>query len=377
MAGRRVGLNEALDYRHWGTVQDIAGHKVDERAEVGLLSRNIVVRGDATSASTSFGGHTMVMAGSTFRVEGVEFRAMGQKKRLRRYPVHFHMDGPAPDSYLRSSAIVHSFNRCVVIHGTRKVLVDGNVCYDHLGHGFFLEDGAETDNVITNNLGLGTRGVKKGLLPTDRRPATFWITNPDNVVDGNAAAGSEAFGFWYALPEHPTGLSESDDLWPRMTPLGSFADNVAHSNGDRGLNVDDGPRPNGTTESTFYSPHEIPGDWDSGAVPAEFENLTSYMNRDRGIWLRGENEIVSGATLADNRAGATFASSDTVIRDSFIVGETDNPGTTEPWEDTGYEGRALPFFWEPIHADHRIRVLRRPHRGRGRRLREPRAEPCP
>ena len=272
---------------------------------------------------------------------------MGQRKTLRRYPVHFHMDGAAPDSYLRNSSIHHSYNRCVTVHGTNGLLIKNNVCFDHAGHGFFFEDGAETDNRLIGNLGLGTREVENGLLPTDERPATFWITNPDNVIRGNVAAGSDGTGFWYALPQHPTGLSAGDDVWPRRTPLGEFAGNVAHSNGDTGLNVDDGPRPNGHTESTWYSPVTDPSDPKSAPVATRFENFTGYMNRSRGVWLRGANHVVAGAVLADNRAGATFASSDTYLEDSLVVGETNNPGTPDPWEDTAPDGSALPLFWDP------------------------------
>ena len=31
------------------------------------------------------------------------------------------------------------------------------MCYDHLGHGYFLEDSVEQNNIINRNLGLGTR----------------------------------------------------------------------------------------------------------------------------------------------------------------------------------------------------------------------------
>jgi cell migration-inducing and hyaluronan-binding protein len=347
VSGKLLELDEPLDYQHWGTLQTLGGRIVDERAEVGLLSRNVVVRGNDASTADGFGGHSMIMEGSTARIDGVEFANMGQKKALRRYPVHFHMDGVAPDSYLKRSSIHHSFNRCVTVHGTNELLVQGNVCFDHPGHGFFLEDGAERDNVIKGNLGLGTRSLDNGLLPSDDDAATFWITNPDNKVTGNVAAGSEGIGFWYALPKHPTGLSEGSTLWPRRTPLGRFSGNVAHSNGDRGLNVDSGPRPNGETEATYYDPRVDPADGDSDPVTARFEGLTAYMNRDRGVWLRGENHVVSGAVLADNRAGATFASSESFLEDSLVVGETANKGTTEEWEDAGFEGRALPFFWEP------------------------------
>ena len=345
--GTRVELDAPLQYRHWGEIQTWGEHSVDERAEVGLLSRNILVRGDEASSNGGFGGHMMVMEGAEARIDGVEFFNMGQRNALRRYPVHFHMDGNAPESYLKRSSIHQSYNRCVTVHGTNKLTVAGNVCYDHAGHGFFLEDGAERKNVITGNLGLGTHEVEDGLLPSDRRPATFWITNPDNIVKGNVAAGSDGTGFWYALPERPTGLSDTENLWPRRTPLGVFRDNVAHSNGSTGLNVDDGPDASGNTDSTWYRPVANPSDPDSEPVVANFEGLTAYMNRDRGVWLRGENHVVSGAVLADNRAGATFASSESFLRDSFVVGETANPGMAEPWEDEGFGGRALPLFWDP------------------------------
>jgi cell migration-inducing and hyaluronan-binding protein len=347
VSGNSLTLDRALEYRHWGELQTYAGQTVDERAEVGLLTRNVVVQGDESSTDTKFGGQVVVMEGGAARIEGVEFDRMGQRKRLRRYPVHFHMDGPAGGSYLKRSAISHSFNRCVVVHGTHGLKVKDNVCFDHVGHGYFLEDGIETDNVFTGNLGLGTRGIENGLLPSDDRPATFWITNPDNIFRNNVAAGSDGVGFWYALPQHPTGLSQTGNVWPRRTPLGAFSGNVAHSNGNNGLNVDDGPRPNGETESAYYSPVADPSDGDSDPVVARFEDFTSYFNRDRGVWLRGTNHVVSNAVLADNRSGATFASSDSFLDDSLVVGETANPGMTEDWEDPGYQGRALPAFWEP------------------------------
>ena len=42
-------------------------------------------------------------------------------------------------------------------HVMLSLQVSGNVCYDHLGHGYFLEDSVEQNNVINGNLGIGTR----------------------------------------------------------------------------------------------------------------------------------------------------------------------------------------------------------------------------
>jgi hypothetical protein len=43
------------------------------------------------------------------------------------------------------------------VHGTNMALVSGNICYNHLGYGYFLEDGIEHGNTIANNPGILAR----------------------------------------------------------------------------------------------------------------------------------------------------------------------------------------------------------------------------
>ncbi len=361
VSGNTVTLDHPLERQHWGETQTFDGGSVDERAEVALLSRNVTVEGEEASSANGFGGQIMVMNGGQARVEGAELARMGQKNVLRRYPIHFHMLGDAgANSYLKNSSLHNTFNRCVVVHGTNKLAVQNNVCYDHVGHGYFLEDGAEVDNVLEGNLGLKTRKPLEGerLLPSDANPATFWITNPDNTVRDNVAAGSQGNGFWLAFPEHPTGLfasvksSEAALIWPRRTPLGEFSGNAAHSNDGDGLHVDGGPKLDGTTESTFYNPRENPADAKSAPVIAEFRGFTGYKNRGEAVWLRGRNHRLVETTLADNAIGATFASEESILSDSLVVGETANKGNPRSWETKGEDGRTLPRFWE---ADFPIR----------------------
>ncbi len=332
--GRTVTLARALTWRHWGTVQQIDGHAVDQRAEVGLLTRNIVVQSDSF-ANQGFGGHLIVLPGGTMRVDGVEFHRMGQRGRLARYAVHWHMLGDASGQYVRNSAIWKTNNRCLTIHGTDNTVASHNVCYDHLGHGYFLEDGAESGNRIERNLGLVSRVPAPAvrLLASDANPATFWITHPDNHVEGNVAAGSVGFGFWYALPAAPTGLSTGQPDRPRFTPLGVFRNNVAHSNHRPGLQVDDGPRPDGTTEVTSYNPR-VGALANAAPVIAVFEGFRGYKHRNRAIWLRGWSQQVTGAVLSDNMIGGTFANSASTIERSVVIGETENvtsvPNATFP-----------------------------------------------
>jgi hypothetical protein len=274
---------------------------------------------------------------------------VGQLGKLARYPIHWHMMGDAPGQYARSNSIWNSFNRCITVHGTNDVTVANNVCYDHAGHGYFLEDGIEARNTFSSNLGVLTRvpPVGKRLLASDATPATFWMTNPDNTWRGNVAAGSEGYGFWFALPEHPTGLSTTTAVWPQYVPLREFSGNVAHSNHVNGLHMDDGPAPDGTPRTTFYLPRRDRTDPGS-VVTAELRGFVAWKNVVRGAWLRGANLVMQGGVLADNRIGATFAAWEARLRGALVVGESENrtPHPNPNWPVHGFE-----FYDGPVGPD--------------------------
>ncbi|MDX2004291.1 MAG: G8 domain-containing protein [Meiothermus sp.] len=346
VSGNTLTLDRPLAYLHYG--QETFG--VDQRGEVGLLSRNILIRGE-TTLEQGFGGHLMVMRGGWARLSGVELRRMGQKGRMGRYPVHWHLVGEVAGQYLRQSSIHQSFNRCVTLHGTSRAEVTGNVAYDALGHCYFLEDGSEIGNRLEGNLGLLTRPPAGGeeIIPSDSLASTFWITNPDNVVRGNVAGGSRSgFGFWYALPQNPIGASRSAtndaSVFPRRTPLGEFSGNVAHSNGAAGLMVGMGIDAQGLTQAMRYTPRTNPADPASSPVVAEFRNLTAYKNRGQGAWLGGDSQRLTGARLADNAVGVSLAYNALSVEDALIVGDSDNLGQPEvgSGEITGPGGRTLP-----------------------------------
>lgn len=338
VSGTVVSLDAPLSHRHWGTVQSYGGKTLDTRAEVGLLTHNILIQGDAASDVDGFGGHIMAMTGSTTRVSDVELFRLGQAGILGRYPFHWHQAGDVTGSYFRSSSIHHSFNRCVTVHDTNNSLVEEVVAFETFGHCFFFEDATETGNTMRANLGLGIREPEPGnvLIPSDdgyRSPSVFWISNPANHLIDNVAAGSEGTGFWYALPEHPDkGLTTT--MWPRRTPLGTFSGNVSHSNDVDGLHVDHGDNDGATsTETTHYKPLANPADPDSDLVPAVFEDFTAFANRNRGVWTRGTGLILRDARLADNLIAATFAAHESYLEDSLVVGSSAaNPAEApRPW----------------------------------------------
>ena len=265
----------------------------------------------------------MAMVGSKMYVEGVELNRMGQNMHLARYPIHWHLIGDAQGQYIKNSAIHDTYSRCVTVHGTNYLDVENNVTYNNIGHCFFLEDGVEHGNQFVHNLGILTKchpdapcvptnlapfgstggknfntagqNAKDVLIPSDNTASTFWITNPDNIYRDNVAAGSDATGFWFALPEHPTGKFEGTEIsaktWPRRTQVREFKGNTAHSNFD-GFMFDRGPRPDGHFAVGGHISLANPADANSPQVESVFEDFTSYKNRNGGIWARGEMHTV-------------------------------------------------------------------------------------
>ncbi|HWJ70623.1 MAG TPA: G8 domain-containing protein [Sphingobium sp.] len=385
ISGNRLTLDKPLTYMHFGEIT----FGVDERGEVGLLSRNIKIQASEDAEKSYFGGHIMAMAGSKMFLSGIELNRMGQHMQLARYPIHWHIIGEGQGQYIRNASIHDSFNRCVTVHGTNNLRIENNVTYNTVGHCFFLEDGIEHGNAFIKNLAIqtkchpslncvptnlaangelnyasGDRAAASAareasfhggntLLPSDNTVASFWITNPDNSFIDNVAAGSDENGFWLSLPEHPNGAflgSEASlKTWPRRTPLRAFRGNVAHSNFD-GFMFDRNIYEDNTfgTATIPFLPLENPADLESEAVESHFENLTSYKNRNGGLWGRGDLFIYSNAKFADNAIGMTQAAGDigsqrfhARLIDSLVVGETANIGNPTTPEEVAY-GRSLP-----------------------------------
>lgn len=329
--------------------------ELDERAEVGNLTRNIVIQApdDALWQNEGFGAHVMVMElASTVRIDGVEFRRGGQRGILGRYPLHWHRlsypDGQnfvadAAGHYVRNSSFNESSNRCVTIHATNGVTVDNNICYDVLGHAMFTEDAVERRNTFTGNLVLRVRRPEAAdaLKVHDRQggfgggASCFWINNPDNVVSGNIAADCAAFGYWLAFPVEPVGPSANVPIRPDRTIFGTFFNNTAHSNGAEGVMLDfvetddlGNTQPNRYISSTDGIDPVFPF---TNKRRFALTRVTSYKNGRGGIWDRVDWPDITQAVLADNNGRfVAGAGGDGVVTRSLIVGTSLNDTPRPP-----------------------------------------------
>ena len=185
-----VALNSHSGY---GWAED--GDEIQEySAEVGLLSRNVVVEGDYhVSRRQEFGVQIVIASrgdlSATARISNTEVRIAGQGSKIGKYPIHFHMVGDVSTSFVKNSTVHHAFNRAIAIHGVNNLTLTNNVAYDTRGHALFIEDGTEVNSRLENNVVALVRPVLS-LLLVDQSPACYWIVHPYTHMIGNVAAGS-------------------------------------------------------------------------------------------------------------------------------------------------------------------------------------------
>lgn len=286
--GTKIALDKPLIYAHRA--------QAGLTAEVGLLSRNVVVSG----MGGGLGSHVTILNRGTLRASDAEFRRLGRKGVYGQFPVF--LDGANAASYVRSSVIHESGNRCLAIRQVRGATVEGSVASSIYGHCLTLEDGVESGNILKGNLVVGVRASA-----LDPAPAGFMLRHPGSAVAGNVVAGSEAFGYWYLLAEKAT-RNDGLTVHPREAPLQTFSGNAVRAAKRVGLYVDDGDKGRAN-----YIPSE----------KAVFSGLSAALSGERGFWIRGSGVEVSGATLAGNRIGGTFAAFGAALRDSTVAGRID------------------------------------------------------
>ncbi|KAL3861720.1 hypothetical protein ACJMK2_007744 [Sinanodonta woodiana] len=314
-------------YTHWGNVEYGV---VDMRAEVALLSRNIIFEGkmentcyisDTTSPGNcsnfnydAHGGHISILPGfKNVRVEGTELYHMGQQSQLGFYPIHFHMCDDTRNytnrPYIQDNSIHHTFARCVTIHGTHGILVKDNVCYLSLGHSYFLADGGEKFNRFDGNLAIGT--LRANLIPSDRYGKGIWYVFPDAPLDLSANAS-------FMAPREAS-----------RTAISLFENNVVHGY-ISGLLIENKLKSDGQLSCcNDYHPLEDPTNTSSPEKKVKLIGLTAYNNFDHNAWVRGGWIEISNSSFLGSNAGLQYSKSgpkEQFIINSVFIGESNNLG---------------------------------------------------
>jgi len=137
-------------------------------SHVVVLDRNVVIRSDDLKNR----GSVNFFHSSYGYVKYGEFKDLGPKNVLGRYPIHFHhMQDTSRGIEVEGNSVLNSDNRWITIHDSNGIIVKNNVGYSAIGHGFFLEAGNEFDNVFDHNIGIKT--LRGNLISSDGQASVF------------------------------------------------------------------------------------------------------------------------------------------------------------------------------------------------------------
>jgi G8 domain len=297
--GLQLTLDRPLDFKHFC--------EKNRRGEVANLSRNAIVESADPAGAR---GHTMYHRYSAGSISSAEFRHLGKEGKLGKYSLHFHRVGDT----MRGSSVVgasiwDSANRWITIHGTNTLVVRDCVGYQSTGHGFFLEDGTEVENILDHNLAVQALSGKplpgQVFAPDQNDGAGFWWANSYNAFIGNVAVECERYGFRFDAPEvpgvelvrpvrFPDGHSEKVDI--RTLSFLRFESNEAHSQRRYGVNLGSGA-------------HDKPGTT-GGVGEVGPDDRHPFLIQDLSVWEAhwgltpaGPGVLVDGLDVAECNYG--------------------------------------------------------------------------
>ena len=234
-----ITLNGTLQYKHLGEETTVDGHTYIQRAEVGLLTRNIKIKGGdiETTDKESFGCRIFVssytneystrMVGSA-QLDGVEIAYCGQEGYSDSFDPRYSFAvrntriGAAASTYIRRSSIHDGYNTGVGVFTSDGVIISDNVIHRTVGPSVVLEG---SDHILTKTMATVALfpGTYRGIddPQNDKWTANFKLINTKKLtLLGNAAAGGGKVGF------HVDG--ESCDS-PVVSGTPRWEANVAHS----------------------------------------------------------------------------------------------------------------------------------------------------
>ncbi|XP_019330099.1 PREDICTED: fibrocystin [Aptenodytes forsteri] len=323
-------LRSPLRYSHNVGEGWVNGQSLPLSAVVALISRRVVVQGNVTMermshlrqcvkagvtrggsrclykqserqlGSRDLGAIVVVEAfqgeANRLRMEGVQFRHVGQAFQQHRSALTVAGNAWMADSYIRGCCILDSFGQGLRLTGISNLTVDSNVFYNILGHGLLLGEGLEEGNRVSNNIVIGLSGTD-GLSNIETlSPAGIYVRAPANHIEGNTVCAAGYGYFFHLSPEGPSKM-----------PLLSFSENVAHSCTRYGLLV---------------YPEYLP---DSPNRPVQFNNFTAWSSQGGAQIFSSSNlELQHFWIYACKDFGIDIVESlgNTSVADSVLIGHT-------------------------------------------------------
>ena len=272
-------------------------------SHVASLNRNVKFISDDKNER----GSINFFHGSTGYIKYAELEKLGPRDILGRYPIHFHhMKDTSRGIEVVGNSITNSNNRWVTIHDSNGVIVKNNVGYKSIGHGFFLEDGNEFENVFENNIGIIT--APGALIRSDAGSAVFWAMNPMNFYRGNIAVDAQYWSYRFDIADTEVYVPELDDKFNlKSLPFKEFDSNVAYNYGPGGLSISRKTIPDERIDS-------------SEIIVSNFQAMNSFRSTGggHGIKLAANDITILNSTIINNIIGIYLGGSQNKVIDTEI-----------------------------------------------------------
>ena len=259
ISGNTITIDGSFKYKHFGvddTTQSLLDRDFNQGAEVGLLSRNIVLDGRDGSYEDDFGarivltkteeviGHHTYVRSGVGQFDGVEFQGFGQKGADRysdyRCQILFYdlagdenEDEGREQSYVKNCAFNRGYHTAVAtMKNSDGIIIENNVVLGTVNHGL-MSDSQNT--VFKNNLVASCDHIllykdyfsttQNANFNVDVLPAGIWHgTEATTTLEGNhvvGISGSCYFGVGEQCDESEACSTTSNQ--------GTFKDNVGHA----------------------------------------------------------------------------------------------------------------------------------------------------
>ncbi len=272
-------------------------------SHIALLSRNVKI----SSEDEFERGSVNFFYGSTGYIKYAQFDKLGPKEVLGRYPIHFHhLKDSSRGIEVTGNAITNSENRWITIHDSNGILVKNNVGYISSGHGFFLEDGNEFDNVFEKNIGIIT---KAETIRPEGGSSVFWTMNPMNTFSDNVAIDAGYWGFFFFIPKEKVYLPDFEDqFFLTSLPSIEFEGNTAYNNRHGGIKIVRQTIPNEEIKS-------------SEIAISNFNSMSSTITTERhfGVLISGSDITISNSSLINHKFGIQLGGDRNKVLDTKII----------------------------------------------------------
>ncbi|KAM3144665.1 hypothetical protein pb186bvf_003272 [Paramecium bursaria] len=313
-------------YQHYSDTEAYGVRSLNNKVQVGLLSRNIQIMGE--KSISDYGYHFTVYGdqyqGTQVQIQYAEFINGGQPQIVGRYPIYFRQNKILFNSYLIGNSIHDNNARCITIKNVEQLIINNNICYNTFGNSIYFETGNEINNIISHNLVSVTKTIDI-LFQNDISPASYFIQNPQNSINQNIAAGSDYAGFILDF-KSSTDLDLTDYRSSQL--ITEFSQNQAYSNKYYGLyilnyipNLNYGQQPRDYISQDPFSKNQ--------PIKSTINDFISRLNGKYGIYIEQIGNVeFSQSQLSDNKIAALYvresdwARAGLTLDSSLIVGHS-------------------------------------------------------